>query len=703
MRQPVVFKAGDDVDVRVKYQLSRRRLIVDADINTTRAGGFSYRARDGGEFGKKRPRLGIRHVQYGARVALGEEECVSRVYGACVQKRQHFVILVYFMSGYVTLDYFAKNTVVHHRIVQRAGETRNGARPRNEWYNISTMHDCTPYPPISVEAEKRLLKYPPLLRTLLWNRGITNEEEADIFLYPDYERDIRDPFLILNMERAVDRILAGIVKKERIVVYGDYDCDGIPGSVIMHDFFKKIRYENFKNYIPHRHKEGYGLHVSAIDEFAREGVSLIITVDLGITNREQVAHAQSLGIDVIITDHHLPEGDIPPAYAVINSKQSADTYHDNMLCGAGVAWKLVQAILKKESFGIAPGWEKWLLDMAGISTIADMVPLRKENRALAHFGLKVLRKSPRVGLQKLLQKAGVNQKYMTEGDIGFMIAPRINAASRMATPMDAFSLLSAEDEARADEYALHLHNLNNNRKLSVARIMKEAHAMCEARSLREVIVIGNPKWHVGIAGIIAGNIVEKHRRPSFVWGRDDNGLIKGSCRSDGSVNIVDLMAQVPEFVFLAMGGHKEAGGFTVSHEHIHTLEDELVSAYARVEKTEPERTLFVDATLSLSDVSWALYDNVALLAPFGMANPNPVFLFQDVVVKQVDHFGKERNHLKLSFEGSRVSAIGFFMDADAWGAPIAPGERVHLAATLEKSMFRGTPELRLRITTVFRD
>lgn len=565
------------------------------------------------------------------------------------------------------------------------------------------MAGYTLHAPMSATAEQQLLKYPPLLRTLLWNRGIATEDEAEIFLYPDYERDIRDPFLILNMERAVERILVGIAKKERIVVYGDYDCDGIPGSVIMHDFFKKIGYEDFRNYIPHRHKEGYGLHASAIDEFAREGVTLMITVDLGITNTEQVVHAQSLGIDVIITDHHLPEGDIPPAYAVINSKQSADTYHDDMLCGAAVAWKLVQAILKKESFGIAPGWEKWLLDMAGLSTIADMVPLRRENRALAHFGLKVLRKSPRLGLQKLLQKAKVEQKHITEGDIGFMVAPRINAASRMATPMDAFSLLSADDEARADTLSLHLDAMNSKRKITVAQIMKEAHAMCEARSLREVIVIGNPKWHVGIAGIIAGNIAEKHRRPSFVWGRDDNGLIKGSCRSDGSVNIVDLMARVSQPMFLAMGGHKEAGGFTVAQEHIHLLEDELVSAYSVVEKSVPDKTILVDAVLSLSDVSWSVYDHVALLAPFGMGNHNPVFLFEGVVLKSVDHFGKERNHLKLSFESSRAEAIGFFTGADAWGSPLSAGERVNLVATLEKSVFRGRPELRLRIVDVFRE
>ena len=219
-----------------------------------------------------------------------------------------------------------------------------------------------------------LSAYHPLTQTLLKNRGITTSGEAEKFLHPDYERDIHDPFLILNMEKAVERILRAIDVEEKIVVYGDYDCDGIPGSVILHDFFKKIGYKNFENYIPHRHDEGYGLNTDAVDEFAKNGTGLLITVDCGITDVKEVAHANSFGIDVIVTDHHLPQEIIPSAYAILNSKQKGDTYPDNMLCGAGLAWKLVQALLKKrgKEWSVGEGWEKWLLDMAGLSNIPDM-------------------------------------------------------------------------------------------------------------------------------------------------------------------------------------------------------------------------------------------------------------------------------------------------------------------------------------------
>ncbi|MDO8521185.1 MAG: DHH family phosphoesterase, partial [bacterium] len=370
----------------------------------------------------------------------------------------------------------------------------------------------------------------PLTKTLLEKRGVTDLAAQERFLFPDYQRDTYDPFLILNMGRAVERIIGAMDKNERIVVYGDYDCDGIPGSVILHDLFTKVGYKNFLNYIPHRHLEGYGLNSDAVSQLRRDGVTLMITVDCGITDVEEVALAQELGMDVIVTDHHLPQAVLPPAYAVINSKQAGDSYPDPMLCGAGVAFKLAQAILlrlpdsRTQAGGnfpdIGEGWEKWLLDMAGLSTIADMVPLQNENRVLAHYGLKVLRKSPRPGLQALLRDAGVDQRYLTEEDVGFTIGPRINAASRMDVPFRAFELLSTTDPVVGGERARHLANLNGERKLEVARMMKEAKRVLRTRELRAVIVIGNPTWRVGVVGIVANQLAEEHDRPVFVWGRE---------------------------------------------------------------------------------------------------------------------------------------------------------------------------------------
>ncbi|MCR4330585.1 MAG: single-stranded-DNA-specific exonuclease RecJ [Patescibacteria group bacterium] len=555
------------------------------------------------------------------------------------------------------------------------------------------------------DTPENLNKYPELTRKLLINRGITTEEEAERFLNPDYERDIHDPFLILSMDKAVDRILQAIDAKENIIIYGDYDCDGIPGSVIMHDFFKKIGYRNFENYIPHRHKEGYGLNIPAVEQFAQKGVTLLITVDCGITDVEEVARAGALGIDVIVTDHHLPQEILPAAFAILNSKQEGDTYPDNMLCGASVAWKLVSALLQKGSFDVPKGWEKWLLDMAGLSTIADMVPLKNENRVLAHYGLKVLRKSKRPGLLKLLRKMSVEQNHLTEDDIGFMIAPRINAASRMDIPMKAFHLLSTEDEVLAGELSDHLHKINDERKWTVANIMKETKTMLTHRELRSVIVIGNPKWQIGVLGIVAGNICEEYERPVFVWGREGSENIKGSCRSDGSVNVVELMTSVREELFINVGGHELAGGFSISHDNIHTLEDELALAYEKVSRAgNRTEELLIDAKLSLDEVTWNTYGEIERLAPFGIGNHKPTFLFENIRIESVRHFGKEKNHLGLDFKnsaGRNVSAIGFFMDKDAFpGVEVTVGEQITLVATLEKSLFRGRAELRLRIVEI---
>ncbi len=566
---------------------------------------------------------------------------------------------------------------------------------------------------IPTDVLKELSPYSSLMQTLLYRRGLHTRTDADTFITPDYERDIRDPFAIHDMERAVMRILSAIRAGEHIVIYGDYDCDGIPGSVVLHDFFKKIGYESRTHYIPHRHTEGYGLNVAAVEQFAKDGAKLLITVDCGITDTKEVARAEELGMNVIITDHHLPltdpNGDdlLPPAFAVLNSKKICDEYHDDMLCGAGVAWKLVQALIargrEEKMIDVPDGWEKWLLDMAGLSTIADMVPLRKENRALAHFGLTVLRKSKRPGLRALLNRARVAQEHLTEDDVGFMIAPRINAASRMGVPLDAFRLLATDDAGEAEALAESLTKLNDERKLAVARIMKEVKKEMENREIKSVIVIGNPLWRVGVLGIAASNIVEEYGRPAFVWGREGSEHIKGSCRSDGSVNVVELMRAVSLDTFLDVGGHEFSGGFSVSHEKIHLVEDEIVDAYMRVKKETHEKEIPVaDATLSPNDISWDIYNEIAQLAPFGEGNPKPLFLCENVLVKKVRLFGKAREHIGLDIdaENKTIPAIGFFLAGDPRVADIGENSRISLLAHLEKSMFRNRPELRLRIVDI---
>ncbi len=545
---------------------------------------------------------------------------------------------------------------------------------------------------------------------LLFHRGIKTAEEKQNFLNPNYDTHTHDPFLLKDMEKAATRIIKAIQGNQKTVIYSDYDTDGIPAGVALHDLFRKIGFKNFTNYIPHRHDEGFGLNEDAIQQFIEEKVELLITIDCGIGDVEHVKMAQKNGMDVIITDHHLPGKKIPNAFAIVNPKQEDCTYPEKMLCGAGVIYKLIQAILSKNRFGIKEGWEKWLLDMVGIATLSDMVPLTGENRVFAYYGLSVLRKSPRKGLVKLLQKLKVQQQYLTEEDIGFTIGPRINAASRMGVPMDAFRLLATDDDNEAEKFAIHLDHINNERKGTVAALVKEVkHHVRERYSEKpdRAIVIGNPSWKPSLLGLAANSCAEEYSTPVFLWGRDGDDVIKGSCRAAGTVHLVELMQMIPAGVFLQFGGHAESGGFAVSPEAIHTLEETINVGFEKIKlenkKEKKEKIEYIDLEMTADDVSPAFYRQIEQLAPFGVSNPKPLFRLRDITLYEVKLFGKEKNHLEITFKktnGYTVSAIGFFMTMETFPVKLEKGEKISLIATMEKSMFRGRAELRLRIIDI---
>ncbi len=562
-------------------------------------------------------------------------------------------------------------------------------------------HSFFPY--ADKEIPESLNSFPELTARLLANREILTEENAHSFIQPRYE-NMYDPFLMHDMERAVVRIFEAIEAKEKIVIYSDYDCDGIPGGTILHDLMKKIGYEHFENYIPHRHDEGYGLNHEAIDEFIKSDVKLLITVDLGSTDVAEVARAQAGGIDVIITDHHELPPELPRAYALVNPK--AGNYPDKMLCGAGVAFKVVQAFLFKyrEYFSIHHGWEKWLLDMAGLGTMADMVPLRNENRIFAYYGLMVLQKTKRPGLVSLLRKMNIEPRRLNEEDIGFMIAPRINAASRMDIPMRAFELLSTTDHEHAKTLAEHLSRINDDRKSSVAVIMREIHKKFAEREDTPVIVVGSPSWNAGVLGLVASKIVESYNRPAFVWGGESDEGFKGSCRGDGSVNVVELM-RMSETVFIGFGGHEHAGGFSVSHENVVLLEKTLIkSAQALPQREKVEQgNISIDAVLQISDINSKILSYINPLAPFGVENPRPVFLLKDVTIVGVKHFGKENNHLEIVLSdesGKSIKAIKFFAGTHSFKRELTQNMIVDVVCTIEESFFGRKHEIRLRIVDI---
>lgn len=553
-------------------------------------------------------------------------------------------------------------------------------------------------------VEKELAEYSDLVRNLLFARGIATKEEAEIFLHPSYERDMLDPFLLRNMEKAVERILEAIKKEETIFIYADYDCDGIPGSVVLHDFFVKIGFTNFEVYIPHRYKEGYGLNKGAVDYMKEAGASLVITVDNGITNNDEVAYAQGHGIDVIVTDHHLPGDTLPPAYAVVNPNQEGCDYPNKGLCGGGVAFKLVQALLEKEQFGIEQtGWEKWMLDVAGVSTIADMVPLTGENRAIAHFGLTVLRRTNRPGILKLLKSKGVSQPSLTEEDVGFVIAPHVNAASRMGIPKNAFNLLATRDAIEAHEEAQHLSSLNNKRKRAVEQLCNDIEELLGDSVQEEVIFLGKREWQPGLLGLIANRIAEKHDKPVCLWGSEGSDVARGSCRGNGQVNIVDLMSAVPDGVFIDYGGHVHSGGFSFEEEKEAELKEMFQEVVRTMETKENIKDLVIDEVLTLEDVNWNTYKEIEQLSPYGIGNEKPLFLFEAIEVLKAEWFGATKHHLKLLFKKRNsewVEAIQFFAGNELREKNIVRGDLIDLVAHIEKNSFRQKNSLRLRIVDI---
>ena len=585
---------------------------------------------------------------------------------------------------------------------------------------------------------------------LLHSRGITDPTEKTAFLSPNYDTGTHDPFLLKDMKKVVERILRAVATGEKICIYSDFDADGIPGAVVLHDFFKKISYANTFHYIPDRHVEGFGIHRPALEQIIKQGATLIISIDCGIAEIDNAAWVKTqktpegLGVDLIITDHHTPGAVLPDAFAIINPKQIDCEYPEKMLCGSGVIYKVVQALCQTIREGqknadpafaninfanfpeIKEGWEKWLLDMVGLATLSDMVPLLGENRIFAYFGLTVLRKTPRLGLIKLFKSLKMNPAHMTEEDIAFMVTPRINAASRMASPMDAFHLLATTDDAEADRLVEHLNTLNTERKTRVAHLVKAIKKSIEERDLQHkpVIVVGNPDWQPPVLGLVATNIVRDYGKPVFLWGRDEEGVIKGSCRAPDGHDVVKIMRAIPEAdgVFLNMGGHVAAGGYSVSSDKIHIFEEKILEANAGILKAVEDAKLVVEAgsenvaiavlgeilvdkVLNAGEVGRGVWSTIEKVGPYGEANPKPLFMMQGVTVLDIKYFGKTKEHLELRLQdglsGDETKAIKFFAKEDkALEGKLKVGELADLIVHMEKSMFKNYPEYRLRIVDV---
>jgi single-stranded-DNA-specific exonuclease len=535
---------------------------------------------------------------------------------------------------------------------------------------------------------------PEVIARLLAQRGVETPEAAASFLHPRLE-DLHSPYLMSGMERAVERLLVAIERKEKILIYGDYDVDGTTAVVILKTGIELCG-GAAEYHVPHRIREGYGMKDDVIERAGAEGVRLIISVDTGIRAFDAAETAARLGIDLIVTDHHLPEsaqGLVPKAHAVLNPNQPGCEYPCKELCGAGVAFKLVQALLeKKKDVAERRKLELSFLKMVAIATVADAVPLKGENRVFTKLGLEGLRTQANPGLRALIACAQLDpkKKPLTAADIAFRIAPRLNAAGRMDVARDVIELFSVRDETRAKELAEKLNKLNSDRQQEEARIIAAINERIEGdASLREsfCIVVDGDDWHRGVIGIAATRVVEKFNRPALVVSKIA-GEAHGSGRSIPTFHLLDALEACPE-LFDRFGGHAHAVGFALPSERVRELRARL-DAYARTKLTlaDFEPSLLVDSELEFKAITPALLEAVQQLEPFGMGNREPVFAVRDARLAVPPKILKEK-HLKL-----RVVADGGSRPLDllAWrmAEALAPldlkaGEALEIACKLDEN------------------
>ena len=503
------------------------------------------------------------------------------------------------------------------------------------------------------EENSHVSSFSDVMQKLLQARGISNKEKVDSFMSKDYE-SISEVFQYLpNITKVCDRVLKAISEEEIIGIYSDYDCDGIPGGALLYSFFKEIGHDEVFWYTPDRNRDGYGVSDTGLKYLEKKGATLILTVDCGISDVEPIAGAKERGTDVVVIDHHIPPEVLPPVECLNPLVYSAPPEY--VPCGAGCAYLLVYALCKTGEISLAPGREKWFLDLVGIATFADLVPLIGVNRIFAHYGLKVLRKSKRPGIKALCSAINLKQNFIKERDISFRIAPYINAASRMGSASSAFVVLTTDNKEDASKAVEELLHYNRERQRESRVITRAARAKVKGKDQESPVwVLGDPSWRVSLVGLAAQKIAEEYNKAVFVWGRDEMGVLRGSCRGTKGMDVYSIMKNNKER-FLHCGGHTSAGGFAVDMDEIHSLEEVLSKGDI---KTKPVPAYMVDAELTFSQLSDSLLSELDLLSPHGMDNDRPVFAFPKVGIVSQAKFGSRNSHMRFVFQDGTAQCGG---------------------------------------------
>ncbi len=529
----------------------------------------------------------------------------------------------------------------------------------------------------------------PLIAQLLYNRGITEPTQLEPFLSAD-KRLAGDPSRLPDIEPAVARIYRALLSGETIAIYGDFDADGITGTAILVNGLSRLGGKTVP-YIPHRLTEGYGLNVTALENLHKQGISLVITVDCGITALAEVKRAKRLGLDIVITDHHSPLPEMPPAIATINPKRADSSYGFSELTGAGVALKLLQALFHNLGKEEQP---EELMDLAALGTVADMAPLAGENRYLVKEGLKLMNTAPRLGLREIILQAGLTPGRLNTESISWAIAPRLNAAGRLAHAMTSYKLLMTESPQEARDLAIWLEEKNTERQKLTTKVLAIAREQIVAQGITPLLVAADKDYPLGIAGLIAGRLAEEFYRPAIVV-RTGETVSSGSGRSIPEFNIIKALTQCRNLLS-HFGGHSQAAGFTLPTPNLPQLQESLARmATEQLAGADLRPQLDIDAEVTLPDLSGDTFNSMQRLAPFGRGNPSPTFLSQRTEVVDCRTMGNGAEHLRLKLKqgGTVWDGVGFRLGS--YLADISP--QLDIVYNLEIDRWGGKERLRLNI------
>lgn len=553
----------------------------------------------------------------------------------------------------------------------------------------------------------------PIVLQILWNRGLRTPKEIDKFLRPDWSRDVYSAFEFRQMPEAVERIFLALAGGEMITVHGDYDADGVCGSTVIMSTLRDVARlltpstPRLSIFLPHREKDGYGLSVKTVDHLhEHEKTKLIITVDCGISNNEAIARAQELLIDVIICDHHQMPETLPTPAILLHPLVPGETYPNKKLCGTGVAYKLACALVeeaKRRGLEISSGYEKWLLDLVAIATVTDMMPLLEENRVLEKFGLVVLNKTRRPGLKALLHAAGLEGRLLDTWSIGFQIGPRINAAGRMDHANAAYELLMCEDPLEAARLAAGLQQSNANRQQASEALYLAAKKQLGEAGDRCLLFAVGTGWSIGLAGLVAGKLMQDYQLPVFVMCKQEDQKYAGSGRSLHGFDITSAMKKASAHLG-HFGGHPQACGLSLVGEENLSAFQNIIEAEAKIYFATHDRLpkLELEAEVAPSLVDWGLLEALAQLEPYGQAHPRPLFKSPLVTVMGIDVMGEGRKHLRLTI-GERdhpffLKCVGWRLGE--WVQKLRVGDTIEIVYEAGVNVWNGNKEIQLRLVDI---